>query len=271
MDYNTFKPSAVLSPFIKCFWTLRAPASSTPEKQRIVPDGCMELIFHCGDVYEQFLQDGSRILQPRSFVFGQISSPLEIVPTGASDIIAARFFPDGFAPFTSQNITEMENQAVPLHLLFGEEGTQLENRVMRASSTPQRIKWIESFLKKKLQGEEVVERMIRSGIEVLMRLKGQVTVDQLADQLRVSRRQLERKFSTKTGMSPKQLSKIIRLQSSLKLLEQKQFTNLTSLAYESGYFDQAHFIRDFKQFTGMSPKQFYADHLKLSALFIRQE
>jgi len=57
----------------------------------------------------------------------------------------------------------------------------------------------------------------------------------------------------------------------LKMLEQKKFTNLTSLAYENGYYDQAHFIKDFKEFTGISPKSFFSDNLKLSALFTATE
>jgi AraC-like DNA-binding protein len=55
------------------------------------------------------------------------------------------------------------------------------------------------------------------------------------------------------------------------MLEQKKFRNLTSLAYENGYYDQAHFIRDFKEFTGVSPKYFFADDLRLSGLFIAAE
>ena len=70
------------------------------------------------------------------------------------------------------------------------------------------------------------------------------------------------------GLSPKQLSKVIRLQATLKILSTQNAENLTTIAYECNYYDQAHFIKDFKEFTGMSPKQFYADNLRMSALFI---
>ena len=72
----------------------------------------------------------------------------------------------------------------------------------------------------------------------------------LSKNLNINRRQLERKFSTLIGLSPKQLSKVVRLQATIKLLSNKQFTNLTSIAYESDYYDQSHFIKDFKEFTG---------------------
>lgn len=54
-------------------------------------------------------------------------------------------------------------------------------------------------------------------------------------------------------------------------MEHKQYTNLTALAYDAGYYDQAHFIKDFKEFVGISPKQFYADNLTMNSLFLRDE
>ncbi|MBL7882399.1 MAG: AraC family transcriptional regulator [Chryseobacterium gambrini] len=76
-----------------------------------------------------------------------------------------------------------------------------------------------------------------------------------------------RKFSSAIGLSPKQLSRTIRLQAALKMLLNDQFSNLVELAYENEYYDQAHFIKDFKEFTGSTPKEFYGTHLKMSSLF----
>ena len=61
MNYQQYEPSTDLLPFIKCFWSIDAPASSVAEKQRIVPDGCMEMIFHYGDLYKQYMPDGSSL------------------------------------------------------------------------------------------------------------------------------------------------------------------------------------------------------------------
>lgn len=267
MNYQEYISSAELQPFLKCFWSLEAEASAVAEKQRIVPDGCMEMIFHYGNLYRQYLPDGSFIIQPRCFVFGQITSPLEIEPTGVSGIIAARFHPDGFAPFASLSINEMQNKAVPLKIIFGEEAAGLESIVLSGYNSEQRIQHIESFLINKLGTPEAADRIAKTSVEFLLNHNGQISVDELAEKLYINRRQLERKFSSVIGLSPKQLSKVIRLQTTLKMLQQKQFTSLTSLAYENGYYDQAHFIKDFKEFTGVSPKEFYANSLRISALF----
>lgn len=268
MDYRTYEPCNELSPFIKCYWTLFAPKEAEPQKQRIVPDGCMEMIFHCGDLYKQYLENGNYLIQPKSFVFGQITQALDIEPTGETAIFSVRFQPDGFTAFASMPVGQMENRAVPLHELFGDEGIALEKDVLQATITEVKISIIEKFLIQKLITPESINQLIKSSVEMILRLGGQVSIDDLSDSLQINRRKLERKFSTVIGLSPKQLSKIIRLQATLKTLSAQNAANLTTVAYEGNYYDQAHFIKDFKEFTGVSPKQFYGDNLRMSALFI---
>lgn len=271
MNYQVYDPSPELQPFIKCFWTLEAPAAETEERQRIVPDGCMEMIFHYGDLYRQYFPGGDNIIQPRCFVFGQISNYLEIAPTGITGIISARFHPNGLTPFINIPVTSMEDRAVPLEELFGDDGIRLSEAVLAAADTQSRMLLIEGFLLERLQTPQAADRITQSCVEAMLESAGQLTVDDVADKLQVNRRQLERKFSSAIGISPKQLLRVIRLQNTIKMLEKKQFTSLTALAYENGYFDQAHFIKDFKEFTGVSPKQFYASNLKMSALFAAAE
>lgn len=265
-----YTPSAELQPYIKCFWSLEDEKQDEPVRQRVLPDGCMEMIFHYGDPYRQHFGDGSSIIQPRNFVFGQITKYIEIAPTGTSGVISARFLPEGICPFIKMPIASLENRAVPVAEIFG-DGTILEGLILNANNNEERIQLIESFLITKLSEPNTIDAITRSCVEAIFQSQGQIGVVELAGKMNINRRNMERKFSTMVGMSPKQLARVARLQSTLKMLEQKRFTSLTSLAYENGYYDQAHFIKDFKYFTGMSPKSFYADNLKLSSLFAAGE
>lgn len=271
MDYNTYQPGNELSAFVKCYWTLESPKEGIPEKQRIVPDGCMEMIFHYGDLYRQYLDEKNSIIQPRCFVFGQITSPLDIEPTGETGIFAARFHPDGFMPFAAIPVKEMENKAVALEILFGKDGLKLEKKVLEAQNTKQRINIVEDFLAGRLLSPQSVDRIIESTVETMLTINGKLSIEELSQHMNINRRQLERKFSSVIGLSPKQLAKIIRLQNTLKMLLSQEFKSLTELAYDGNYYDQAHFIKDFKEFTGLSPKEFYADNLKMSSLFYSSE
>lgn len=267
MNYQTFEPSQDLTTIIKCYWTLESPKAETPEKQTIVPDGCMEMVFHFGDLYKQYVDNGNSIIQPKCFVIGQLTQPLEIEPTGETGIFSVRFHPNGFLPFASIPIKEMENKAVSLEKLFGKEGKELEQKILNASSTSERIQHIEPFLINRLSDNKTIDRIVKSTVETILTANGQLSINELSRQTNINRRQMERKFSSTIGLSPKQLSKTIRLQATLKMLLSKQFTSLTSLAHENEYYDQAHFIKDFKEFTGFTPKEFYGSKLKMSSLF----
>ena len=267
MNYHVYTPSPELQPFIKCFWSLEDEKQDDPVKQRVLPDGCMEMIFHYGDNYQQYFEDGSSIIQPKSFVFGQITKYIEIAPTGISGIISARFLPDGISPFLNMPLTTLENKAVPIIELFGEEGKKLEDCVINANDNYGRIKLIETFLFSKLTEQRTIDAITKSCVDLIFQSQGQIGSVELADKMNINRRNIERKFISTIGISPKQLAKVARLQATLKMLEQKKTVTLTEIAYENGYYDQAHFIKDFREFTGMSPKSFFADNLKLSSLF----
>lgn len=267
MKYQTFKPSDALGTLITCYWILENPKEKKPEKQTIVPDGCMEMIFHYGDLYKQYTENGNSIIQPKCFVIGQLTQPLEIEPTGRTGIFSVRFHPNGFLPFSTAPIKKMENKAVSLEELFGDDGLEIQQKILNTNSTEKRIELVESFLLERLTDANTIDRIVKSTVDSILKANGQLSVDELSQQIKINRRQLERKFSSTIGLSPKQLSKTIRLQATLNMLLNKKFTSLTALAYENDYYDQAHFIKDFKELTGFTPKEFYGNNLKMSSLF----
>ena len=265
MDYQTYQPHAELASLIKCYWTLDSPKEDVPQPQTIVPDGCMEMIFHHGDLYRQYIHEEA-VVQPRNCVFGQLTQPLKIEPTGVTGIFSVRFHYDGFIPFATIPIKDMDDKAIPLEDLFGEAGTELGQRVILATTAEEKISHVEAFLRERLN-METIDRIVKSTVDLLLNVNGQISVNELSQLTNINRRQLERRFSTAIGLSPKQLSKTIRLQSTLKQLLNKEYTNLTTLAHDSDYYDQAHFIKDFKEFTGLTPKEFYGNDLQMSYLF----
>ncbi|NIF05168.1 helix-turn-helix transcriptional regulator [Chryseobacterium sp. Tr-659] len=265
MNYQTFLPHPDLASIIKCYWTLDSPKEETSQVQTIVPDGCMEMIFHYGDLYKQYIE-GEAVIQPRSCVFGQLTHPLRIEPTGVTGIFSVRFHHDGFVPFSTIPIKDMDDKAIPLEKLFGNNGIKLEKDVLKAKTVEDKILTVESFLLQMLN-TETVDKIVKSTVDFLLDMNGKISINELSKQININRRQLERKFSSAIGLSPKQLSKIIRLQTTLKHLLNKEYSNLTALAHESEYYDQAHFIKDFKEFTGFTPKEFYGDKLQMSSLF----
>lgn len=269
MDLNpkTHEPSIELKEFVVRYWTLEGKKENTPPKNTIIPDGTIKLIFHYGDPYNHHSENGKVIPLPKCFLIGQLTKPYIVEPVGVTGIFIVQFKPNGFLPFTSIPIKEMENTAVALDILFGNEGTELANQMVKANATSERIQIIEAFLFKQLTNKKNIDHIVKSTIEAIFSTNGQFSVNAFSKKNNISRRQLARKFSSTIGLSPKQLAKTIRIQTALKILLNEEVSRLTDLAYENEYFDQAHFIKEFKEFTGLTPKEFFGDDLKMSLIF----
>ena len=273
MNYQTFQPQSDLESFIKCYWTLEVLAEESSKRQRIVPDGCIELIFILGDDIRRITSGDKFIIQPRAFILGQITEPFYVEPTGYVNSFAVRFYPHGFANFVSIPIKKLANKETPIGLLFGEKPSkELKLKILRAKDTDKRIKIIEDFMLDILKKKATIDNIVKSTIDALFSTRGSTPINSILKDELYKRRQLERKFFKQVGMSPKQLGKVIRLQTALNMLLNHRSENLTKIAYESDYYDQAHFIKDFKKFTGTTPKEFLNDDkMLLSALFYKRD
>jgi len=267
MNGKIFEPNKDLKEFVKSYWTLDFPRADTPQMNTIIPDGTMKLIFHYGDLYWHHPENGDSFLQPRCFLIGQLTRPYVVEPAGDTGTFVVRFHPNGFLPFTTVPLKEMENTPVSLEQLYGQAGKELAKNMLHANSTDERIRIVEKFLLNRLTAVETIDKIVKSIVDTIITANGQLSVAELSKKNYIHRRQLVRKFSTAIGLSPKQLSKTIRLQATLKTLLTKKTSKLTDLAYENEYYDQSHFIKDFREFTGHSPKAFYGDHLKMSMIF----
>lgn len=271
MNYQTFQPSSDLESIISCYWTLEVPAESDAQRQRIIPDGTIEMAFILGDDIKRYTSENEFIIQPRALVLGQTIKPFYIEPTGYVNTFAIRFYPYGFSNFISIPISNLSNKETPIDLLFGEKAaTELEQKIIEAKNSSERIEIIENFLLDKFNKKPTINNIVRTTIDALLETKGSASIRTILKEDLSKRRQLERNFIRQIGVSPKQLGKVIRLQTALKMLLNKESGNLTDIAYESEYFDQAHFTKDFKEFTGINPKEFLSnENMTLSTLFYK--
>ena len=270
MDYQTFQPHPDLEPLISCYWTLKVPKTEHPEKQRIIPDGTIEMAFILGDDIKRYTSQGDVIIQPRALILGHTIEPFFIEPTGSVDTFAIRFYPYGFANFVSVPINALANTETPLAQLFDEvTANKLEQDIIHAKNTEQRIEIIESFLIDKLNDSTTIDTIVKSTLDTLFASNGSTPINTILKDNLSKRRQLERKFIKQIGVSPKQLGKLIRLQSALKAML-NEGEDLTQIAHQNSYYDQSHFIKDFKEFTGVSPKEFVGNEsMALSSLFYK--
>ncbi|MDP5169918.1 MAG: helix-turn-helix domain-containing protein [Bacteroidia bacterium] len=271
MNYQTYKPHKDLESIVKFYWTLEVPFDPNNQKQKIVPDGCIEMTFNFGDKIKRYTSENDFLLHPNAMVMGQRTKSYFILPFGNVDTFAICFYPIGFVNFIQTPLKNLVDKETPISELFGqEEAYELEQQMINAIDSQQRIDIIESFLSKKLNEKNTISNIVKSTVDALLKTKGTTPINAILKDDSSKRRQLERHFRKQVGISPKQLGKAIRLQATLNLLLNKKSETLTDIAYESEYFDQSHFLKDFKDLVGITPKEFLDnEHMALSALFYK--
>lgn len=271
MKYETFQPHPNLESLISCYWTLEVPYDTNNQRQRIIPDGTIEMAFLLGDDIKRYTNGDEYIIQPRAMVIGQTLEPFYIEPLGHVNTFAIRFYPYGFANFVALPIEQLANKETPIEDLFGKPtAIALEKQIIQAKDTRERIQIIEAFLLDQLKQETTLDKIVQTTINALLSSKGNAPINSILQNDKSKRRQLERKFKKQIGISPKQLGKLIRLQTALKLVLNKDRERLTDIAYQCEYYDQAHFIKDFREFTGINPRDFLDnENMTLSALFYK--
>ena len=271
MNYQTFKPHKDLESIVKFYWTLEVPFDPKNKKQKIVPDGCIEMTFNWGNKIKRYTSENDFILHPNAMVMGQRTKSYYILPVGNVDTFAICFYPIGFGNFVKTTLENLVDKETPIAELFGQaEANELEQQIVEAIDTEQRINIVETFLLKKLNLKNIINNIVKSTVDAILKTNGTTPINVILKDNISKRRQLERHFKKQIGISPKQLSKAIRLQATLQLLLNKKSLTLTDIAYESDYFDQSHFIKDFKDLVGVTPKDFLDnENMALSTLFYK--
>lgn len=268
MRYREIKPTPRLRTFVECFWTLEGEHcvdASPPE--RILPDGCVELILNFGDRFLQHV-DGERRRQPRNFIVGQMTGPILISASGVVRLLGIRFQPGGTRPFVDLPANEITDRVVALECLSSEFERELLQVSGRAVNLDEKIAALDAYLISRLKDVEFDSSLLRLAASIIDR-RGLVSVDQLASSAGVSSRQLERRFLQEVGLGPKLLARIVRFQQVFRAVDQLN-PAWAEVAIECGYYDQAHLIRDFNQFAQQTPGVLFASQSALTESFTRK-
>lgn len=264
MEYSTYQPAESLAKQIKFYWSLDNKDTDAPHsRERIFPDGCIEIIFNCADRFKKFDNDTDFHIQAPCFIHGQLKTYFELEATGKISIFSARLHPAGLQPFVDFDVDTFTGSTLTISEVWGKDGETLETAILVCANHQERIILLEKFLLEKRQALKVDNAPVEFCVEAMLQNVGDVSIDKLANELEIGKRQLERRFTAAVGISPKLLARVIRFQNILQLIENKEFKSFTTVAYEGGFYDQAHFIKDFKDFTGLNPKQYFSENLEM--------
>ncbi len=165
------------------------------------------------------------------------------------------FTETGAAKFIKTPLNELFDQSLPLEDLFAKTRIcVLEENLSKARNDRQRIKIIENFLWSRIVQKEDDE-LVANAVRLIRQANGSIKIKELNRRLFISRSPLEKRFRSVVGTTPKKFAALVRVNSILKNADKTK--RLIELSYENSYFDQSHFIKDFKRFVGETPEKYF--------------
>lgn len=250
MNYREYPPHPLLENSVKCFWTSERDLKKLHGSLDVLPDTYIEVIFNSGA--DQIDDGQSTITMPACYVVGLLDKPFRLRGHGLLKTVAVRFYAWGFQPITGVHLAGDK----VIQVLDG-EWQALAERIQEylRESEQAAVDELQRFL---------LERTERSGniqnpTQALYDQLGRAKISVVAGNECISRRQLERRFKAVIGVTPKALSRKLRFQQVRDQLSLYPQTDLSSLAQDFGYADQAHLNREFKTFSNRTPGQFVAE------------
>ncbi len=256
MFCREYNPSPPLSPYIKSFILIEDEEGALRDQtMNVYPSGHLEMIISFGDRVI-FTSDNYLLKSAAGYLQGQILEPVNYRSLGKLYILSIIFRPYGIYRFLDIPQMEFNGRRIDLGLIMGHEGRELIDRLCDEPSRNGKVALADRFFRALLMKKPVRSPCIARASSFIDRFQGDISLGGICDCLNVNIKTLERDFRRIVGIMPKELSRILRFNRAFNAINSGEYRDLHDLVFECGYYDQAHFINEFKRFTSLTPSAF---------------
>jgi AraC-like DNA-binding protein len=230
----------------------------------------MELILNFAAPFRRHPKQGVVVRQPHRMLVGQMERPVSIEPTGRVELLGIRFHPAGAYPFLRIPMHEFTGGMFPLDEVSGDLEDSISTCVCPERTTRKKIAAVEAILVQRLSEITDHHAGVEAAVGTILAREGAIRVVELAQGIGLNHRQLQRKFLERVGIPPKLLARLIRFQRVFRAVESNHL-NWAAVAVACGYYDSAHLIKDFHEFSGRTPTALFEQEAWLTHLFTRKD
>lgn len=242
--YTELAPCEELKPYVKCFWGTRKPLQQTKTEKLVIPDTCMDVIFDI-DFTENKIDGGFCGINDSSFFAQGAAGAESVVST-----FAIRFYAWTAILFSEESMDGVKNRYLDAQVHFSKLKCMLEPVLFDVTGLRRRADIAQRFLLKHLRTRRE-NRVVTDSVAAILRSRGSMKMTALAKEVCTGSRQMERLFKQYTGISPKQLSSLVRYQYLWNDAVNGKIFHILDEVCRLGYTDQAHLLNDFRRFHTM--------------------
>jgi AraC-type DNA-binding domain-containing proteins len=236
-----FPPSAELAPFVRHYWSVIWDLRGRePYRQDVIPNPCVNLVAESG----------------RIGLYGAASRKYTKRLEGQGRVFGVKFKPGGFYPYFKRPLTEITDGEADFASVMGVGGSALTEAVASAVPVADLIELTEKLLLSRLPEPDDTVAFVNDIVECAKARMDMTKVEQLCEAFGIHIRKLQRLFGQYVGVSPKWVIRLYRLQNAAEAIDRGIAPDWSRMSQELGYFDQAHFIKDFKTIIGVTPDEY---------------
>jgi len=263
MIFRKYDAPADLAHYIRCFWTLENnEPSALPFIHRATAECCAEFIFYYKGSVNMYKSEAHSERTFSAGLYAQSQAYRKFAIDKPFGMLGVYLYPQTLPLLFNIPADTLSDHNLDVTSLFGNEGTILQDQVMCSTSHNMRIELIANFLRVRLTNQSKKTLHLSNIIRQAIATGTMPSVNDIANPCNLSVRQIERDFKSLVGFSPRLFSKLTRFRSLMESVTPKSHS-LTDLAYEFNYYDQSHFINEFRRFTGISPTQYMKDRMQV--------
>lgn len=258
MDFQIHIPVYPLNLFIENFIYYR-DFNPVHSLDRFLPDGNINIVFDLTD-YPKYIYDNDTLKEIqacRNVWFSGIRNKFITIPSGKDSEMFIINLKKGRAyPFVQMPLNELTDSVVDAELVLTNEILNLREKILAANDFSQKFMIVEKHLVKLYKSKLDLTPVVDFAVKRILDSPDPKALKNISDNIGYSQKHFIKLFKENVGLTPKSFLKVIRFQKAVQEIEVRKFINWQDISFESGYYDQAHFIHDFKSFSGFTPNDY---------------
>ena len=262
IGFKLYEPCEKLKPYILNYWKIEA---NLTEKRslKILTDGSLGFVINFANPFFLEVSQKQMLCSSTVTLMGQTKYPTIMNFNDRIEAIGIRFNPAGAYRFFDEELSSFQDRNIDYKDSFWNFMELFEK--LKITSKEQRLKLCDEFLLQRLAlSKKENSKYTFEIIDLINKRKGDISVEELSSCFDISVRQIERIFKKELGLTVKLFIRIIRLRNTRDKISSLKVDTLTNTAYDNGFFDQAHFIKEFKSFMSETPKNYYSNKLQMA-------